>query len=143
MAGNFYGLMNLFYHSEIPMQKIRVLSQSKVYFIKTDQALNLLKQENYKDILYLISKNMHAIGCQFVRVKNETSYTIIKGAIEYYSRNQSSLVKHVSLSRFLIDFTGLSKSWIMQTLNELRKGGYIQTHDLEASVIQKKLPHGY
>ncbi|WP_449567261.1 helix-turn-helix domain-containing protein [Lelliottia nimipressuralis] len=145
LAHNFYGFINVYYPTSKPLQKVYALPQSKVYRINAKQAARLLSRnhDNHENIIYFLSSNLHAIGCQFIKIKNEASYTIVKDAIEYYSRNQSSLSRHITLSRFLIDFTGLSRSWIMQTLKELRKGEYIQTSNPEMDIILKKLPRGF
>lgn len=142
----FIGLHNIFSHTKCPISlTIRDSSkESMIYVMKKDDALDLIdKKKLYKVVAYLLHDRLYSF-CFYLKVMMQTeSYEKVRMALQYYEKNQSVFSKSVSLTKYLIDITRISKSRASYIISELKKGEYIKMDENGAVVILKKLPNKF
>jgi CRP-like cAMP-binding protein len=143
-APSFVGLINIFHQDEHLKQEIFLTEDTVAHEIPSNDAANILKNKGVDDsISFLISKNALSFINHIMRLKKQNTYNIIKHSILYYHKHSIRLQEDFSLSKFTIDFTGISKSRVMLILKELKKGGYIETTKNGRLVKINKLPDNF
>lgn len=142
----FIGLHNIFNHTKCPIS-LTICDSSKesiIYIIKKDEALEIIEEKNlYKTVSYLLHDRLYSF-CSYLDVMMKTeSYEKIKTALEYYEKNQLVITKSTTLTKFLVDITGTSKSRVSYIMSELKKGEYINISENGKLTILRRLPNKF
>ncbi|WP_156294484.1 helix-turn-helix domain-containing protein [Serratia oryzae] len=108
--------------------EFKLLSGAEVYTIDIAQAKSLVSKYNlYESISYLIANRLYEF-CNITEIyinPDSSAYKKVKICINLFYEHKDILGDSISLSTFIIECTGISKSRVMFILSELRKGGYI------------------
>ncbi|OMQ21774.1 helix-turn-helix domain-containing protein [Serratia oryzae] len=122
--------------------EFKLLPGAEVYMIDAHAAKSeVFNKNSYESVAYLIARRLYEF-CDITKTftsTNSNAYKKVKTAIELYHNSQDILKDDISLSSFIIEYTGISKSRVMFILSELKKGGHIATQDGRV-LIASKLP---
>jgi len=110
-----------------------------VLYIPPEDALQLVEEKcEHASVGYLIAARMNRLLDYIELHTNSKSYHKVRALI-YYT-DSLKIKPNVILSTMIINVTGLSRSWVMNIIAELKKGGYISLTRGRLVKINKELP---
>lgn len=140
----FVGLINLFHPEKASGQSVIIDNDARVLFIDSQQAFQLLKKNNaFEATATILSSNLLVFTEHIIRNKYDDTYKKVCMGIEYYLKHHSANKSKVPLAKFIMDFTGVSRSRVMYIISELKKGGYIQINEAGNPELRRKLPEAF
>ncbi|EOV8484952.1 hypothetical protein ACOSHH_005336 [Klebsiella aerogenes] len=142
-SGDFVGvgiaLSNKHYHVKKNFF-IKPLEACKIHSIETEKLLKRVEEKNlHKDFVIFFIYRLSEMTNHLSDFNSVDAYKQIREGIYYYELNKKTLLGKITLSRFLIELTDVSKSRVMHILKELRYGGYYEFSNQDI-IIKKKLP---
>ncbi|MBK5071724.1 helix-turn-helix domain-containing protein [Budviciaceae bacterium CWB-B4] len=119
-----FGLTN--YYTDPIYFYIKPSRTCTVYTVTTEEAQRIIAEENlYQSINYVLATNM----ARFFRIYEKTigpnNYTFIRLLLQELNQASDEIKSSVTVASYIIKRSGLSRSYVMLVLSELRKGDYI------------------
>ncbi|MBK5143080.1 helix-turn-helix domain-containing protein [Budviciaceae bacterium BWR-B9] len=122
------GLTN--FYSEPVHFYIKPGQTSTLFTLTTEEARQIIKTENLsQSIGYILANNTNAFFQMYEKVISPNNYTFIRLMLMDLDQATDAIKASVTVASYIIKRSGLSRSYVMLVLSELRKGGYINMND--------------
>ncbi|MCD1125449.1 helix-turn-helix domain-containing protein [Jinshanibacter sp. LJY008] len=122
------GLTN--FYSEPVQFYIKPGKTCTISTLPTEEARKIIKEKDlYQSIGYVLANNTTAFFHMYEKVISPNNYTFIRLLIMDLNRASDAIKDSITVAAYIIKRSGLSRSYVMMVLSELRKGGYITMDD--------------
>ncbi|MBK5143082.1 helix-turn-helix domain-containing protein [Budviciaceae bacterium BWR-B9] len=103
---------------------------SMVLTLETNEALRIVKERNlYESVNYVQAHNMTLFIKMYEKTISPNNYTFIRTLLMDLNQSSDAIKNSVTVASYIIKRSGLSRSYVMLVLSELKKGGYIIMED--------------
>ncbi|MBK5071725.1 helix-turn-helix domain-containing protein [Budviciaceae bacterium CWB-B4] len=103
---------------------------STILTLPTREAHKIIKEENlYESFICIQSHNVALIFEMYERTITSSNYAFIRALLIDLDQNSNAVKESVTVASYIIKRSGLSRSYVMLVLSELRKGDYIRMED--------------
>lgn len=122
------GLTN--FYAELISFNIKPGQTCTLFTLSVEEARKIIKAENLsQSVGYILANNTNAFFQIYEKVISPNNYTFIRLMLMDLNQSTDAIKASVTVASYIIKRSGLSRSYVMLVLSELRKGGYIQMDD--------------
>ena len=106
---------------------IKPSKTSTIYTLTTEEAQRIITEQNlYQSVNYILANNMTKFFHMYEETIAPNNYAFIRLLLLDLNQTSDDVKSTVTVASYIIKRSGLSRSYVMLVLSELRKGGYIQ-----------------
>ncbi|QBH97623.1 hypothetical protein EKN56_15155 [Limnobaculum zhutongyuii] len=99
---------------------------STILTLPTEEAHHIIKSENlYESFICVQSHNVALIFEMYERTITSSNYAFIRALLIDLDQSSDAVKESITVASYIIKRSGLSRSYVMLVLSELRKGSYI------------------
>ncbi|WP_140920322.1 helix-turn-helix domain-containing protein [Limnobaculum xujianqingii] len=123
-----FGLTN--YYTNPIYFYIKPSQTSTIYTLTTEEAQRVIAEQNlYQSINYILANNMTKFYRMYEKTITPNNYAFIRLLLQELNLASDEVKASVTVASYIIKRSGLSRSYVMLVLSELRKGDYIHMED--------------
>ncbi|MCD1125451.1 helix-turn-helix domain-containing protein [Jinshanibacter sp. LJY008] len=122
------GLTN--FHTNTVDIYIKPAQTSIIFTLSAEEAKKIIKEKNlYESIIYVLSNNIVEFFHTFEKTITSNNYSFIRILLMDLNQTSDAVKTSVTVASYIMKRSGLSRSYVMMVLSELRKGDYITMED--------------
>ncbi|AWH88260.1 helix-turn-helix domain-containing protein [Limnobaculum parvum] len=124
-----FGLVNTYTPPTLRLY-IKPTQTSTIYNLPAEEGLKIIREKNlYESVSHVQAYNMTKFFHMFEKTITPNNYAFIRTLLMDLNQNSDAVKASVTVASYIIKRSGLSRSYVMLVLSELRKGGYINMED--------------
>ncbi|MBK5143081.1 helix-turn-helix domain-containing protein [Budviciaceae bacterium BWR-B9] len=109
---------------------IKPAQTSTIYTLPAEEAQNIIKSKNlFESENYVQNHNTASFFQLYEKTITPNNYAFIRTLLMDLEQNSDAIKTSVTVAAYIIKRSGMSRSYVMLVLSELRKGGYIHMED--------------
>ncbi|WP_140920321.1 helix-turn-helix domain-containing protein [Limnobaculum xujianqingii] len=109
---------------------IKTNKTSTILTLSIEEARRIIKEENlYESFICIQSHNVGLLFEMYERTITSSNYAFIRALLIDLDQSSNAVKESVTVASYIIKRSGLSRSYVMLVLSELRKGDYIHMED--------------